>query len=112
MPNFSAGPMKINLSLTRFEDLAVSTDDPIVELNPWACEVLSLGSTSIAMPELTFVNSGTSHELHWTSAPVDSVRRGALWLALVTRRSLRVRIGYDLQQSVDITLQLQPISFA
>ena len=69
MPNFSAGPMRINLSLTRFEDLTVTTDDPIAALNPWTCEVISLGNTSIALPELTFVHSGSAHALHWTAAP-------------------------------------------
>ena len=112
MPNFSAGPMRINLSLTRFEDLTVTTDDPIVALNPWQCQVVSVGSSLIAMPELDFINNGAVHQLHWASAPVDVTRRAALWLALVTRNSLRIRIGYDLLQSQDLTLQLQPIAFA
>jgi hypothetical protein len=112
MPNFSAGPMRINLSLSHFEDLTVTTDDPIVELNAWHCEVVSLAGKPIAMPELGFLNSGVAHQLHWASAPVDTARFAALWLALLTRRTLRIRIGYDLHQSQELTLQLLPITFA
>jgi hypothetical protein len=110
MPNFFAGPMRINLSLNLFDDLPVTTDDPIVDLNPWQVQVISVGGHPLAMPELTFVNTGTSHVLHWTSAPVDPARRAALWLALVTRNMIWIRIGYDLQQSADLSIRLQPIT--
>ena len=112
MPNFFAGPMRINLSLSHFDDLPVTTDDPIVELNPWQCQVLSVGGHPMGMPELTFVNSGTSHVLHWTAPPADAARRAALWLALVTRNTIWVRIGYDLQASFDLAIRLQPITVA
>jgi len=110
MPNFFAGSMSINLSLTHFEELAVTTDDPIVDLNPWQCEVLSVGASAMAMPELGFDNAGGAHVLRWSSAPVDADRRAALRAALVRRRSLRIRIGYDLHQSADLSVPLRLIA--
>jgi hypothetical protein len=110
MPNFFAGPMRMNLSLTQLDDLPVTTDDPIVELNAWQCQVISVGGHAMGMPELTFVNSGTSHVLHWSSAPVDPVRRATLWVALLMRGTIWVRIGFDLQQSADLAIKLQPLT--
>ena len=112
MPNFFSGPMRINLSLTHFDDLPVTTDDPIVELNPWQCQVISVGGQPMGMPELAFVNSGTSHVLHWSGAPVDPVRRSRLWFELITHGTIWVRIGFDAQQSADLAIKLQPITNA
>ena len=110
MPNFFAGPMRMNLSLTKLDDLPVTTDDPLVELNPWQCQVISVGGHAMGMPELTFVNSGTSHVLHWSSAPVDPVRRSTLWWTLLVRGTIWIRIGFDLGQSADLPIKLQPIT--
>lgn len=110
MPNFFAGPMRMNLGFTQMDDLPVTTDDPIVELNPWQCQVISVGGHPMGMPELAFVNSGTSHVLHWSSAPVDPVRRSTLWWALLMRGTIWIRIGFDLHQSADLAIKLQPIT--